>query len=167
MALRGCWWCWRAQGIWARRDFHQNPCESRTTAPVFKLLFQGTIHRRDIPEYWRIAANLVPIYKKADKYKPGNYHPVFLTSVVCKLCEHIIYSNISKLLDHHKKLTDVQHVFWKQKSCDMHLILTFDDLAKFLDNQEQVDVMLLDIGRGSIRREMTTCRNAYQEYVQS
>eukprot|EP00061_Rhincodon_typus_P008505 g31179.t1 len=35
----------------------------------------------EVPEDWRVA-NVVPLFKKGDKEKPGNYRPVSLTSVV-------------------------------------------------------------------------------------
>ena len=50
-------------------------------------------------------------------------------------------------VDHHKILTDVQHGFRKRRSCETQLILTIDDLAKSLNNQEQVDVVLLDFAK--------------------
>ena len=39
-------------------------------------------------------ANAVPIYKKGDHSSPSNYRPVLLTSICCKLLEHVIYSHM-------------------------------------------------------------------------
>ena len=44
-------------------------------------------------------------------------------------------------------LTDCQHGFRKQRSCETQLIITVDDLAKNLDANEQVDVILLDFSK--------------------
>ena len=35
-----------------------------------------------------------PIFRKGDKHLAENYHPIFLTSVTCKLQEHIIRSHM-------------------------------------------------------------------------
>ena len=42
-----------------------------------------------IPEGWK-CAEVKPIFKKGDKSKPGNYRPVSLTSIICKIFEGII-----------------------------------------------------------------------------
>src|SRR6218665_3361425 len=43
----------------------------------------------EIPQDWR-DANIVPIYKKGNRSEPGNYRPVSLTCIVCKVMERII-----------------------------------------------------------------------------
>lgn len=42
------------------------------------------------------------IFKKVDKSKPSNYRPVSLTSVCCKVVEHIYHSPIVKFLFHNR-----------------------------------------------------------------
>ena len=37
-----------------------------------------------------ILANVNPLFKKGDKSNLGNYQPISLTSVVCKLMESIL-----------------------------------------------------------------------------
>lgn len=46
-----------------------------------------------IPDSWK-TANVCLIFKTGEKDSPDNYRPVSLTSVVCELLKHIIYSNI-------------------------------------------------------------------------
>ena len=48
---------------------------------------------REIPCEWKYA-NITALYKKGDKKYAGNYRPVSLTSVVCKVLESIIRENI-------------------------------------------------------------------------
>jgi hypothetical protein len=47
---------------------------------------------RVVPEDWR-RANVTPIFKKGVKSAAGNYRPVSLTSVCCKIQELIIRDN--------------------------------------------------------------------------
>jgi hypothetical protein len=59
---------------------------------------------------WKVAT-VTAIYKKGTKSEPGNYRPVSLTSVACKLIEGIIKD---KLMDHlldNKLINDSQHGF--------------------------------------------------------
>jgi hypothetical protein len=85
--------------------------------------------------------------KKGEKNRAENYRPVSLTSVTCKMLEHIIGSSIMEHLDHHKILNDAQHGFRKQRSCESQLILTIQDLAKNIDMRDQTDLIRLDFSK--------------------
>lgn len=64
------------------------------------------------------------VFKKGDRHKPANYRPVSLTSVCCKILEHIVHSHVMGHLDSNQLLSDAQHVFRKKRSCESQLILT-------------------------------------------
>ena len=86
-------------------------------APILTIIFQTSIDSGTIPKDWK-NANISPIHKKGDRTKASNYRPVSLTSVSCKLCEHIIHSHIMEFLDKHKILTTSQHGFRSGHSCE-------------------------------------------------
>ena len=69
-----------------------------------------------------------------------------LTSVCCKVQEHIIVSNILRHVEDHDILTDCQHVFRARRSCETQMI-TVHELAESLDNGRQVDMIILDFSR--------------------
>jgi hypothetical protein len=52
----------------------------------------STIDTGDLPKDWRDAS----IFKKGGKHFPENYRLVSLTSVPCKLLEHIICRHLMK-----------------------------------------------------------------------
>ena len=112
------------------------------------LLFQASLHQSQIPDAWRDAL-VTPIYKqgKKDRGKAENYRPVSLTSVSCKILEHIIHSNVMDHLNSHNILTDVQHGFRKKRSCETQLVITINDLAKCLNEGQQMDSTLLDFSK--------------------
>ena len=58
---------------------------------------------------------MTPIFKGGNKErsKAENYRPISLTSITCKVLEHIIHRNIISHLDQQRILTDVQHGFCK------------------------------------------------------
>ena len=85
--------------------------------PVFAHLFQQSLDKDEIPKEWSLA-NICPLYKKGDRALPSNYRPVSLTSVPCKMLEHIVCTNIMAHLDEHKLLSNRQHAFRKNRSCD-------------------------------------------------
>ncbi|MES9950854.1 MAG: reverse transcriptase family protein, partial [Candidatus Thiodiazotropha sp.] len=111
--------------------------------PVFADLFQQSIDKGEIPKEWSLA-NICPLYKKGDRALASNYRPVSLTCVPCKLLEHIVCSNIMKHLEKHSILSDRQHAFRKNHSCETQLVTVVNDWAKILDEGGQVDTFILD-----------------------
>ena len=56
-------------------------------------VFQFSLDTGTLPQDWR-NANISPVFKKGDRHLPENYRPVSLTSVPCKILEHIICSHM-------------------------------------------------------------------------
>ena len=94
-----------------------------------------------------LTALVSPIFKKGDRSLPSNYRPVSLVCVCCKILEHIIYSEIMKHLNSHKILSDAQHGFRQNHSCESQLLLTVNDFAKGLDDGKQTDAVSLDFSK--------------------
>ena len=109
----------------------------------FAHLFQQSLDTGEIPEEWSLA-NICPLFKKGDRALASNYRPVSLTCILCKLLEHIVYSNIMDHLEKHSLLSDRQHAFRKKHSCETQLVTVINDLAKILDKGGQVDTFILD-----------------------
>lgn len=115
-------------------------------APALTLVFQASLEQSTIPTDWK-TAHVAPIYKKGNRSLAANYRPVSLTCISCKLLEHIVSSNIMNHLEHQGILTDAQHGFRRKRSCESQLILTVQDLAKGIEDKQQVDVILLDFSK--------------------
>ena len=54
---------------------------------VFQLLFQISLDQGLVPNDWKLA-DIMSLYKKGDKMQAGNYRPVSLTSITCKLQQY-------------------------------------------------------------------------------
>ena len=115
-------------------------------APAITLLFQASLNQGNTPSTWRKAL-VVPIFMKGSKSDASNYRPISLTSVFCKLCEHILHSTILTHLANHKILSDAQHGFKKRRSCDIQLLLALNDFARGLEDKSQTDIIFLDIAK--------------------
>ena len=68
------------------------------------LVMKKTLEDGSMPEDWR-TANVTPIFNKGAKNNPGNYRPVSLTSVCCKMLESIIKDDIVNHLEKKPSLT--------------------------------------------------------------
>ena len=60
--------------------------------PLAKL-FRKSLECGEIPEDWKFA-EVTAIFKKGNKTDPGNYRPVSLTCICCKLMEQFIRDSI-------------------------------------------------------------------------
>ena len=70
----------------------------------------------------RVTANFVPVHKKGDRYVASNYWPISLTSVVVKIMERIIHSQITLCLEAHGHILNHQYGFCRYHTTT-HLLL--------------------------------------------
>jgi hypothetical protein len=115
-------------------------------SPVLTRLFQQSLDTGEVPDDWRNAW-IVPIFKKGEKHQASNYRPVSLTSITCKLLEHIIHSSIMGHFDRNEILHNSQHGFRRHRSCETQLITTIHEVATSIAQGNQVDIILLDFSK--------------------
>lgn len=111
--------------------------------PIVTQLFQQSIDSCTVPSDWK-TANIAPIFKKGDRSKPENFRPISLTSILSKILEHIIVSQIMNHLEGNNILSDTQFGFRSKRSCESQLLLTTDDVMRSLNSRKQVDAAILD-----------------------
>lgn len=99
-----------------------------------------------LPKDWK-TGRLVPLHKSGDAHNPSNYRPISLTSVPCKILEHIIFSNLVKHLESNKFFHYSQHGFRKLFSCETQLITFTNDLHVYLDSGFVTDCIFLDFSK--------------------
>lgn len=99
-----------------------------------------------VPNDWK-TAKVSPIFKKGVKTNPGNYRPVSLTSILCKVQESIIRDHIIQHLVENNLLSDSQHGFINGRSCLTNLLEVLDKWTKILENEGSVDTVYLDFAK--------------------
>ena len=95
-------------------------------APILKIILQYSFDTGELPKDWR-DANISSIFKKGDNHLPENYRPVSLSSVTCKILEHIICRHLRQHLEKNKILTNLNHGFRSGYSCETQIITTIND----------------------------------------
>ena len=105
-----------------------------------------TLEDGAVPEDWRMA-NVKPIYKKGAKHSPGNYHPVSLTSVCCKMMESILKDDIVEHLRKQNLINTSQYGFMQGKSCTSNLLSFLEKVTASVDSGVPVDVVYLDFAK--------------------
>ena len=108
---------------------------------IYTLCTSGEVHAD-----WR-TANVAPAFKKGQKYLAENYRPISLTSVCCKMMEHILASNIMSHGENNNILYPLQHGFRRGRSCETQLIKFIDDLTSNLEEGQQTDILIMDFAK--------------------
>ena len=116
---------------------------SAEIAETLCFLFQQSYDTGQLPNDWLVAM-IVPVYKKDQRSNLANYRPICLTSLVCKVMEHCVLSQIHKHLNANNIITPLQHGFRAGFSCETQLIMAVHDWATTLNNHGQVDAIMLD-----------------------
>ena len=114
-------------------------------APL-SIMFKRSLDEGVVPDEWR-RANVTPIFKSGTKMTPGNYRPVSLTCILCKIMESIVRDNIVAHLNMHALIRSTQHGFTAGKSCQTNLIEYLNTLTKLVDEGHSIDVVYLDFAK--------------------
>ena len=93
------------------------------------------------PKGWK-DAEIHAKHKKDRKDEPGNYRPISLTSIVCKIMESIIRDRILNHLTENNLTNERQHGFVPGKSCFTNLLNIMDAWTKAIDNRMNIDNLL-------------------------
>ena len=62
-------------------------------APVMKVIYQNSLDSGRVPKDWN-AAYVRPLLKRGDTSLASNYRKISLTSIYCKVLEHIVTTNV-------------------------------------------------------------------------
>ena len=115
-------------------------------SPGLTAVFNQSLHTGELPSDWKTAL-VTPIFKKGNKHLPENYRPVSLTSISCKVMEHIVCHHVLEHLDQHRILSSFQHGFRAMRSCETQLLTTIHDFMTNYDNKHQIDIAILDFAK--------------------
>ena len=112
-------------------------------SPALCIIFNTSMAEGSLPEDW-LMANVSPIYKKGKKHIAGNYRPVSLTCIVCKLMEGLVREEVMTFLKANKLLSPKQFGFLSGRSTTLQLLTMLDKWTSILDRGGAIDVIYFD-----------------------
>ena len=105
------------------------------TAYLLQLMFESSFNAKELPSKWNYA-NITLLHTKGPRTEVGNYRPVSLTNIVCKLMESIIRDNIMNHFIINRLFSNRQFGFVEGRSTTLQLLqvdVIYTDLQKAFD----------------------------------
>jgi hypothetical protein len=106
------------------------------------IIFNQSLRLKMTPKQWK-KVTISAIFKKGNRSMAGNYRPVSLTSVVCKLLEKIIREHIKKHMKVNKSFSNKQFGFISGRSTSLQLLEVLDKWTEAIDNGIDIDVIYI------------------------
>ncbi|XP_070173493.1 uncharacterized protein [Littorina saxatilis] len=91
--------------------------------PVAEL-FRRSLAAEQVPGDWK-RATVTPIFKKGSRLTPGNYRPVSLTCILCKVMEGLVRERVMKHLAENNLIHKEQHGFVAGSVCGPLLFVIY------------------------------------------
>ena len=129
-------------GIWTR-IIHST---AEVICKPLAIIYTKCLEEGEVPPEWK-TANVAPIFKKGSKSVAGNYRPVSLTCVLCKVMEMLICDAIVEHLKEFDLIRRTQHGFMRGKSTLTNLLMYLEELTKLMDQGHSLDIIYLDFSK--------------------
>jgi hypothetical protein len=115
-------------------------------AHLLAIIYTRSLEEGVVLDDW-MCANITPVFMKGSKSVVGNYRPVSLTCILCKVIESIVQDAIIEHLATNNLIHPSQHGFMKSKSCLTNLLEYLEVLTKLVNEGHAVNVMYLDFAK--------------------
>ena len=135
----------KAQGFDGINPMVLKNCAKSWSKPIYNIISKS-FKTGTVPKEWRMA-NVSPIHKSGSKMDAGNYRPVSLTSVVCKVMEGIIRDAVMEHLITNNLLSDKQHGFVNKRACITNLLAAQDIISQAINDHNGADILYTDFAK--------------------
>ncbi len=108
------------------------------------MLFKKSLESGKIPKVWK-KARISAIYKnKGNRKVAGNYRPVSLTSIVCKIFEKMIREDIINHFTMNGLFSKKQYGFLGGRSTSLQLLTVLDIWTQAIEDNLEIDCIYMD-----------------------
>ena len=116
---------------------------SKAICVPVSIIFNTSISTRTLPEEWKVG-KISAIFKKGNKSSPGNYRPVSLTAILCKVLESIVRDEIVVHFKSNNLFSSKQFGFLSGRSTVFQLLKVLDIWTDILDQGGTLDMIYCD-----------------------
>ena len=118
--------------------------DSAMAAKCFTYIYNTSYNTSVVPAKWKLA-HVAPLHNRGAMNEANNYRPISLTSIPCKLMEHIVLHYLNEKLE--QVLPNWQHGFRQGLSCETQLCSTFHDITRSADRGDTIHAAVLDFAK--------------------
>ena len=79
---------------------------------------------------------MIPLFKKDDKAKTDNRRPISLLSLISKIFEKVVYTQLYRYFTQNKLFYDSQYGFRAKRSTELATVELVDIILHSIDNKE-------------------------------
>ena len=112
------------------------------TAPLEKI-FNASLAQGRLPSIWK-EGEISSIFKKGNRRIAGNYRPVSLTCIICKILETLVREEIIKHMRDNNLFSKDQYGFIDRRSTTLQLLYILDEWTEILDDGGTIDAVYMD-----------------------
>jgi hypothetical protein len=113
---------------------------------ILTKIFNKSLQLSKFPAIWK-KANVLPIYKKAEKFITSNYRPVSLLSILAKVFEKIVFKYLFNYFRDHFLISIWQSGFIPGSSTITQFTEIYHQFCKAVNNGKEIRVVFLDISK--------------------
>ena len=112
-------------------------------ATPISIIYNESIQKHLVPTKWKESLISV-LFKKGDKSLAGNYRPVSLTCILCKVLESILRDHFIDFMIRNNLFSDKQYGFLAGRSSTLQLLKVIDEWTEALDEGFSIDCIYMD-----------------------
>ena len=109
-------------------------------------IFNSSFHTGNLPKSWKHAV-ITPVFKKGLASDVGNYRPISITSICCKIMETLIHDQMINFLFKHDIISSQQHGFLSKRSTLSQMIEVVNDWTLAINCKSMVDIVYIDFAK--------------------
>ena len=92
-------------------------------------------------------AKLIPLHKNGKVTSANNYRPISILSVVSKIMERAVHTQLVEYLENNKLLSPQQFGFRKERSTELASTLLLNNIRKEVDSGKLVGAVFIDLSK--------------------
>lgn len=107
-------------------------------------LYNLSLQQGIVPREWK-QSHITPVHEGGSTDDPSHYRPIAVVSVVAKVLEKIVATQLSSYLEEHQLLNSHQGAYRHGKGTEDILLVAVDAIVHRMDEKESVCVAFLDL----------------------